>query len=277
MSLPNFLVIGAMKGGTTSLFRYLDAHPDVYMPPAKELRFFVEERNWGKGLAWYEDQFREAGSARVIGEASPAYTNYPEWSGVPQRISEVLPDVRMIYVIRQPVERMESHYRHETIMGREQLPIDDAVTTDSPYFFRSCYALQLEQYLPLFDLDRILVLTSEQLRKDRPGAMTKVWNFLDLEPIDESDVGQEFHRSEEKGRRTGLSRVAKRVPGYSKLSGLLTEERKASLRSLAYRKVETPDSTLSADRRAVLTEAVRPDVKRLSQMVQVDVSTWGIV
>jgi len=265
-----------MKSGTTSLFHYLDKHPDVYMPSTKELRFFVEERNWKKGRDWYEAQFAEAHGQKAIGEASPAYTNYPAWRGAPERILGLIPDVRLIYLLRHPIERMESHYRHETIVGREKRPIDEAITTDSSYFFRSCYGLQLDQYLPLFDRKQILVVTSEELRNARAEAMTKVCSFLELDLLPESDGDQEFHRSEEKGRRSALYKVARKVPGYSKLSGVLTEERKASLRSLAYsRRMKVPDSKLSDERRTALTDAVRADVGRLREIAP-DLDGWGI-
>src|SRR5207244_8421308 len=84
--LPTFLVIGAMKSGTTSLYRYLQAHPDVFMSEQKELNYFTQgaNQNWEKGLAWYQAQFEQAGKARAVGEASTNYTKYPQFQGVPE-------------------------------------------------------------------------------------------------------------------------------------------------------------------------------------------------
>lgn len=96
VTLPNFLVIGAMKAGTTSMHRYLDAHPDVFMATQKELNFFIEELNWSKGLGWYEERFAEAGDATARGEASPGYAGYPVRRGVPERIAATLPDARFV-------------------------------------------------------------------------------------------------------------------------------------------------------------------------------------
>src|SRR5207244_11766706 len=87
--LPTFLVIGAMKSGTTSLYRYLQAHPDVYMSEEKELNYFTGGQNWERGVSWYEAQFEKAGSARAIGEASTNYTNYPQIAAVPERIARL--------------------------------------------------------------------------------------------------------------------------------------------------------------------------------------------
>ncbi|HEY6932832.1 MAG TPA: hypothetical protein VI452_05490, partial [Marmoricola sp.] len=82
--LPNFIVIGAMKAGTTSLYQYLKHHDQVFMPPIKELDFFVAESNWCRGVGWYRHRFRDAGEAPARGEASVAYTQYPAHAGVPE-------------------------------------------------------------------------------------------------------------------------------------------------------------------------------------------------
>ena len=81
--LPNFLVIGAAKAGTTSLYHYLRAHPQIYMSERKELNFFIEKDGWEKGQEWYEKQFERAGDAVAIGEASPNHSKYPLFPGVP--------------------------------------------------------------------------------------------------------------------------------------------------------------------------------------------------
>ena len=102
--LPNLIVIGAPKGGTTSLHHYLGAHPDVFMSRRKELGLFDRE-DWRDRVEWYERQFpdRPRGYA---GESSPAYSMHPTVAGVPERIHELLPDARLIYLVRDPVERL---------------------------------------------------------------------------------------------------------------------------------------------------------------------------
>lgn len=276
MALPNFLNIGTMKGGTTSLFYYLEAHPDVYMPKAKELHFFVAERNWSRGLAWYEAQFEDSGDASVVGEASPSYSNFPQWKGVPGRIADNLPNARLIYVMRDPLERMKSHYRHEVIMGREAHPPDEALTTDTSYFFRSCYALQLEQYLEHFSPSQILLITSEELREDRSKTMSKVYKFLSLRQMPDGPES-EFHRSDEKRRRGRLGKAIKAVPGYQKIAGIVPERIKSRLGGLAYQSVDTPGTELSPKREEELRAALAPDVERLSKMMGTEFKGWGFL
>src|SRR6266568_8270036 len=122
MPLPNFLIVGAMKSGTSSLWSYLRSHPQVFMPDMKEPMFFVEKKNWSKGLDWYRGLFDDAGEAVAIGEASQPYTMAHSFPGVPGRIVSLIPDVKIIYVLRHPVERMRSHYLHDRVIGTETRP-----------------------------------------------------------------------------------------------------------------------------------------------------------
>ena len=94
--LPNLIVIGAAKCGTTSLHEYLNEHPEISMSSEKELYFFVEEKNLGKGLAWYESQFDP--SAPVRGESSPGYSALPLYRGVPERMAETIPDAKLVVI-----------------------------------------------------------------------------------------------------------------------------------------------------------------------------------
>jgi hypothetical protein len=181
--MPTFLVIGAMKAGTTSLFRYLEPHPQVFMPRLKELDFFVAEANWGRGLSWYRRQFRQAGEGTIaLGEASPTYSKYPEFDGVPQRIASCVPNVRLIYVVRDPVDRIRSHYDHRVLVGTETEPIERAVFRDPSYINCSRYGLQVRRYLDWFPREQLLIITSEDLRWRRAETLRRVHRFLGVDP-----------------------------------------------------------------------------------------------
>ena len=94
--LPDFIVIGAMKAGTSSLSHYLRSHPEIFIPVKKELNYFVEERNWSQGLSWYEEQFKtDDPNIRLFGEASTNYSKYPKFAGVSQKIVASSPDVKL--------------------------------------------------------------------------------------------------------------------------------------------------------------------------------------
>jgi Sulfotransferase family len=181
--LPNFLLIGAMKAGTTSLYRYLREHPQVFMPPEKELHFFAAPERWSRGRDWYEARFAAAADGAVaVGEASPTYAMYPEFAAVPERVAALLPDARLLYTVRHPIERMRSHYLHQVRRGREHAPIERALVADPRYLDTSRYALQLERYLDRFPAERLLVITAEELRDDRLATVGRVLEFLGADP-----------------------------------------------------------------------------------------------
>jgi len=260
--LPNFLVIGAMKAGTTSLHRYLREHPQVFMPEEKELHFFVAEKRWGRGRSWYEAQFAGAGDAIAVGEASPTYTMYPEFTGVPDRIEALLPEARLVYAVRHPIERMRSHYLHEVEKGRERAPIGRALVSDPQYLDASRYAMQLEQYLDRFSARRILVITAEQLRDERARTVAKLLAFLGVDPHWSSGslLDREFHRTSDKRVRRPAVEAALRVPGVRALAELAPRP----VRRLANRRIGTGRATAIPEAvEARLRAELRDDLARL--------------
>jgi hypothetical protein len=277
--LPDFLIIGTMKGGTTSLYHYLRGHPEVFMSETKELHYFVAAKNLSRGLGWYERQFREAGDAVAIGEASPDYTKFPIHEGVPKRIADVLPAVRLVYVIRHPLERIRSHYLHDVAAGRERRPIDEAVPGNLHYLAPSRYALQIEQYLEHFPREQLLVITSEDLRNDRPATMSRVHDFLGVRadwtaPAQE----REFHETGAKTAPGRLVRVARRIPGSSRLRLLAPRPVLAVERLLrrSTRRVDLHAGDLSEGLRHRLTDELGPDLERLPGLVGGGFDAWDL-
>lgn len=199
-ALPTFIVVGAMKAGTTSLYHYLRHHGEIYMPKVKELDFFVEEMNWSRGVGWYEQQFAGVGSAAVArGEASTVYTKFPRYRGVPQRMAALLPDVRLVYVVRDPIERIRSHYRHRVAMGAETDAPEVAVFENPIYLDYSRYGLQIGQYLEHFAADQLLVITSEGLRSQRATTMRAVYEFLGVAPdFVAPGIDTEFYQTDQR-------------------------------------------------------------------------------
>lgn len=179
--LPNLIVIGAMKSGTTSLHEYLNQHPDIFMSKRKELNFFVEHQEWSKGLGWYESHFPRA--AAVRGESSPNYTRYPLFPGVPRRMRDVIPDAKLVYCVRDPLKRFLSHYLHSYSLGRENRSLDEVVADlESPYLLCSRYYLQLRQYLEVYPAASIKVVVLEELQRNPSAAMRDLFSFLGVDP-----------------------------------------------------------------------------------------------
>src|SRR5919106_1818024 len=196
--LPNLLIIGAQKCGTTSLHAYLDLHPDVHMAAGKELDFFVADRAWRNGPDWYAQQFRD--DAEVRGEASPNYTAWPVWGGVPERAAGLVPGAHMVYLVRDPIERIESHYLQRRLQDGERGDIAAVIgDVDDPlnlFVARSRYATQLERWLAHFPQEGILVLDAAELLHDRRRAVQAVVAHVGLEDrIDPAALDDEHHRS----------------------------------------------------------------------------------
>lgn len=277
--LPNFLIIGTMKGGTTSLYAYLRAHRDVFMTSTKELHYFVAEKNLSRGQGWYESNFREAGDAIAVGEASPDYTKYPIYQGVPKRIAESVPAARLLYVLRNPLDRIRSHYLHDVARGREQRPIGEAVPGNMHYLAPSRYALQIEQYLEHFPREQLLILRSEELRNDRAATLRRVYRFLGVDPDWVApEQEREFNTTGDKSAPGRLMRAARQVPGASRLRLLAPRPVMAVERVLrsSKQKVDVQAGTLTEHLRRRLLDDLGPDLERLRTHLDDGSDLWGL-
>ena len=270
--LPDFIVIGAMKAGTTALFQYLVKHPRVSMPWRKELDFFSNETNWAKGVAWYEEQFANASPGQRVGEASPNYSKRHTWPETPGRMAEVLPNARIIYMVRDPIARMESMYLDMLHYGGEVRSMNE-VSGDHDYRTTSSYGWQLAPYVETYGADRVLVETADRLRADRDAVLDRVFRFLDVEPGDMPAVGPiEANRSDEKRIPNWLGRRIRRSRPWA-----VDPKRKDLPRwrnRLLLRQSSHDAAHLSGSKRRELEAHFTPDLHRLQSMVDVDLSYW---
>jgi hypothetical protein len=194
-SLPNLAVIGGMKCGTTSLHRYLDEHPDVAMAPGKELNFFFRDPggrgrpaagNWHHGPDWYAARFDAA--APVRGEASPGYTS-PDHPEVAARMAALVPDARLVLLVRDPLERAVSQYLHHRRDGAEPRPLDEALLDpDSQYVSRGRYHERLQPFLDHYGTGRIAVVEHRDLLADRRATLAHLFRFVGVDPDYWSDA-----------------------------------------------------------------------------------------
>ncbi len=272
-ALPNLVVIGGLKCGTTSLHHYLGLHPEIGMSRPKELNYFVEELNWGLGEDWYASHFSAAD--RVRGETSPHYTNEPRFAGVAERMRRVLgPDAKVVYVVRDPVDRLLSHYLHNVGGGYERRSMAEALgDPESAYVRRSLYAIQADPYLDHFGAGAIAFVTREELRDEREETMRRLFEFVGVDP---SFRSPQFEREWETGSAKGgggfrLMDRAVRLPGLRALDRNF-DRLPESLRWMVERIVhdpgsgEAPKPELPAELRERLVETFRPDVERLEEL-----------
>jgi len=184
--LPDFLVIGAPKAGTTSLSLYLAGHPSVHVAPVKEVRFFDQDDRWSRGIGWYRQQFAGSSEKRCRGEATPGYLTSPVAAA---RMARVVPEARLIVLLRQPAARAYSAYWEIVAWRGESRSFDEIVgswhnladCSADPYLWGSRYLPQLRAYCEYFSSEQILVLLTEDLRKDPSSVFTRVCDFLGVE------------------------------------------------------------------------------------------------
>lgn len=212
-ALPNLVVIGAQKCGTTALHGYLALHPEIGMSRKKELGYFRAPPAPGRDEAWYRSWFDPEKAVR--GESSPAYTNHPMLPGIPERMYATIPDARLLYMVRDPVARTLAHYRHYVAERLEDRPAVEVLAhLDGPYVLRSCYALQIERFLPYYPLERILIVEQEALLHDRHATLAGVFRWLGVDPTFRSVRFQRRpHRTVRKKRLTDLGeRLSRTAP-----------------------------------------------------------------
>ena len=192
--LPTCLVIGAMKCATTALHRQLDRHPEVAMAHGKELNFFFGAESpphdrsedwwrtgqWHRGTRWYAAQ--HDGEALVRGESSPGYTD-PSHPEVAARIHDVVPDVRLLYLVRDPVVRAVSQWRHHVRDGTERRSVEEAVLDpESQYLARSRYAERVAPFLATFPRDQLLTVVQERLLTRPRAELARVYAHVGADP-----------------------------------------------------------------------------------------------
>jgi hypothetical protein len=192
-ALPNYLIIGAQKCGTTSLYHELSRHPQVAPAFRKEPHFFDDA--WHRGESWYRANFARARAHRITGEASPHYLFSPE---APARVRQMVPEAKLIVMLRNPVDRAWSHYHHERRRGYEALSFEAAIAAEPQrlaqggqyhrrhhaYVHRGEYAGQLQGWLAHFPREQMLVIRSEDYRADAPAVYSQVLAFLGLPALE---------------------------------------------------------------------------------------------
>ena len=273
-ALPNLIVIGGLKCGTTSLHHYLALHPQIAMSRPKELNFFVAELNWDLGPDWYASHFDRA--APVRGETSPHYTNLPRFQGVADRMRATLGgEARIVYMVRDPVDRILSHYLHNVGAGYEERPLERALADpESAYVARSRYALQLGPYLDAFERGRIMIVANEDLAREREKTVRSVFGFCG---VDAGFSSEQFEREWETGSARATEGGFRLMDRAVRLPGLRALDRNfdrlpESLRWLVERVVHdpgrgaAPKPELAAEVRARLEELLRPEVEELERI-----------
>jgi hypothetical protein len=303
MTMPNFLVIGAMKSGTTSLYHYLKQHPQIYVSPGKEVNFFALEgsqldfngaegkerinrsikREFATNIEEYRALFRGVSNETAVGEVSPLYLYSPE---APERITYYIPEAKLIAILRNPIERAYSAYLGITRDGREPLgEFSQALQAEKSrirdnwewiwhYKNVGFYHVQLKRYFDIFDRDQIKVYLYEDLKADPLCMLQDLFRFIGVDDTFSPDISLRHNVSgvPKSGVLSGI--VFGQNTVKSVIRPLLPEGlRQRIVESLRTRTlVEAPP--LAPEVRRELVEVYRDDILKLEGLIGRDLSGW---
>ena len=298
MIMPNFLIIGAAKSGTTTLYEWLDRHPQIYMSPVKETNFFALEnikldifkdtvhqgysKTFKTTITEYREQFTGVSNEVAIGEASPSYLYYPQAAS---RIKHYVPNVKLIAILRNPVERAYSNFVHHlrdnletTTDFAEALKLEPERISDNwwwgfHYLNAGFYSVQLKRYLAQFDRGQIKIYLFEDLKNNPDATVKDLWQFLQVDDRVKLPLGD----------RKNVTGIPKNRFFYNFLTtkNIFKEPLKLivppSIRdrivtTLKNKTLQKPQ--LSPEIRSQLIEAYREEIEQLQSLIKRDLSGW---
>ena len=268
MKRPDFLVIGAMKAGSTTLYEDLYGHRDVYLPD-KELGFLLDEEiTSAAGQRRYDALFQPARAGQLVGDVSTDYAKLPQAEGMAERAVELIGNrLRVVYSVRNPIDRVVSQHHHELAVGILSEPdIDRAIRVEPNLIAFSSYAMQLEPYRRLIGDQHIKVLCFERYMLDRQAGFADLATFLGLaEPVTTTDPHQAFNVAESTTIATGVTRSLLQSPVYRKVvRPLLSREVRTTLRRRILRPVPPRPAPPSAATIDYLFDSLAEDVAGLA-------------
>jgi hypothetical protein len=270
--IDNFaLIVGSMKCGTSSLFTYLSEHPQVASAKDKEPNFFANDSNWQKGIRWYQSLWDfNPGVHRIALEASTMYTKLPRFPNAAERIAGVNAKFRFIYIMRNPIERIESHYTHGQAAKWVTTTKPMTEGLDPQLIEVSKYAKQIGEYYKRFPSQSILLLNLDDLKRDPHGTLEKVCQFLQIDTsykfqFATSVYNKNTQRFIDGPLWTWLEPIACYLP----------PQKKNALRWRVGIKIKKNIKLSTEQRQAVLQE-LREDLRTLKSEYRFDIESWRL-
>lgn len=265
--LPNFLVIGAARSGTTWIAKNLSLHPEIFIPARKELHFF--DAQYERGIEFYRECFRGAESKPAVGEATPAYLHV---EAAAERIKQHLPDVKLIACLRDPVDRLYSRYWNARgrFAHNRHLTFEEKLKEKPEFISEGFYCEHLARFLRLWPRERVLLLLYDDLVADPQRFLQTIYRFLEVDEHFVSDL------AEQKINAAAAQKLTVKSPAAYWLGKLL---RRAGQHSLAH-KLETSNAgalpALPSSTRKWLIETYYSDKnQQLARLLGRDLSHWN--
>jgi len=289
VTLPNFLIIGANKAGTTSLYRYLAQHPDVYLSPMKEPSYFApvirrhaaESRRLPRTLEEYTALFDDAGHARAVGEASTAYL--PD-NDAPALAREAIPDARLVVILRNPLDRAFSDYGMHRGWGDEELSFAEAIESELDgsvpglswgrrYVEYGFYGRHLSRWLGLFERERFGIYLYDDLQDDPQALMSTVAAFLRISTSFTPETAERHNITRHPPRIKAVEQVAQWRPAKAAVKRVVPARTLTRMKEFVRRKNSAPPTFPGAVRRRLI-DVYRDDVAVVEQLTGRDLSGW---
>ena len=281
---PDFFIIGAAKSGTSSLFGYLNRHPEIYIPSIKEPEYFSRQSIYARGEKWYKNLFTEAKNSQLCGDASTTYSRWPHTLDSPKLIKKFLPDTKFIYIMRHPIDRMYSHYAHHMRFGIN-MSFEEALKKDDIYFYCSLYMYQIDRYLRFFLKKNILFLLQSDLKTNPKKVFKDVTDFLEIRNVDLLKEGHlvknvsgpdHYIRSKTTGK-------LRKIPGTGLIADKLSKEMKDRVfgllkKSFIGKRLEAQNQLIpmKPETREHLIDTFEEPNSRLEDFLEIELPTWRI-
>lgn len=298
MVLPNFLIFGVQKAGTTSIYSYLKQHPQVFMSPRKETDFFcrdlsvpipADESRLTRGgrqriltIEDYEALFARATDEVAIGEASPNYLFAHE--NAASGIKKYVPDAKLIAILRNPVERAYSDYLmhvRQVVGNRKPLALQVKESAQSSHtLLKGRYYEGVKHFLETFGAEQVKIFLYDELRQDSVGLMRQIYEFIGVDPSFEADTGKK-QQTAQVPKNQSIHQLLQTNNPVRSLAGsilrkVMPEEKRQKLRSrlIAANSAGKEELPLSAEDRQLLEVYYREDVRQLQDLIDRDLSGW---
>lgn len=285
---PNFFIVGAPKAGTTSLYFYLEEHPEVYMSPIKETNYFSQAEIRQQELyynellisssAEYERQFGGVTNEKAIGEASVSYLFYPS---VPEKIKAFNPDAKIIVVLRNPVDRGYSHYLMDKRLGLVKFSLEEITNKSNDnqalnlfyqqYIGLGCYYDQVKRYLDTFGQDRVKIFLYEDIIKDINGVVKQTYNFLNVD--DEYIAATDQKHNAFMAPKNALVEKLYTIKAFRTMSKrLMGDNLQKTIKNLFFEKEKKP--VLSQSLKDQMLAIFKNDTIKTAQLLDRDLNSW---
>lgn len=275
IKLPTFLIIGAAKSGTTSLYYYLKQHPKIFLPKIKEINYFAyrgqtKGRFWARTREEYEAHFDDTENFHAVGEVTPLYFST---EGTPERIKRVIPETQIIAILRNPVDRAYSHYNMYVRAGRENRTAKEALLdVNSVYTRVGFYYKNLSKYFDLFDSKKVKILFFDELKSEPKKLMKELYNFLEVDSSIPLDVTAK-HASSFMPKNMYLNRIIKSDFIRFKIKPIIPQKLIGLVLKLKNCYSTKPPS-LPNELRSALISIYKDDILNLQEYLQKDLSRW---